>query len=444
MTELLKAELQRIGDATPDVRVPAPDLWRRGRRARLRDRLLTTGAVIAALALLGGAAWVGLGGPHRTPPTDGSSAPGVPDHIYDIPARLTASADGSWPDGLESDLAIGRGAVAFVADHAVPVVITADGTYHLLQLPDLEYDDAYASSAWTPGRWLCLSPDGSELAYALPATATPPGIGVVDLRTGTVDRVVVELLTRIDVIGWSPDGRWLTWAGRTDIAWLGPTGRQAIGRRNLESGTQDEGRVRTWVPAIAVDNTGTVSLIANRRLRTWDGNDESGPLRLDGAASFSDHEVAAVSPDGTRLLGSSARGVAQLVDIGTGQTTQVTIGSPDSITPVGWPDADIAALYLRRSESGAGQVGLVTGSSLDGASYRRVVVVDPSTAGRIRSVSVATDLMNPEHPTVDRPEPDWPPTALQRLRPWGLALGALVVLLVLAWRWRGRRWRRLD
>ena len=131
----LRDELHRIGDRAPVAEV-APDTWRRARRARRRDGLLVLASAAAAVALVFGV--IGALPSHQAPPIATGDGGAVPSHIWAVPERMAAQDNNEqWMrDEVESDLAIGRAAAAYVMNDGLPVVIGAfDGSYHLLDLP---------------------------------------------------------------------------------------------------------------------------------------------------------------------------------------------------------------------------------------------------------------------------------------------------------------------
>lgn len=458
MTELLKAELQRIGDAAPDVRVLAPDLWRRGRRARLRDRLLTSGAVIAALALLGGAAWVGLGGPHRTPPTDGSSAPGVPDHIYSVPYRAL--------EAREPDLAAGRAAAAYVTDDGHVITVSADdGSYHELFLSRVSEDWQLSKVMQAHGTWVALSPDGRTLAYGwdMPAEGSPvpTGVTLVDLITGQERRVVtlrggtgivVEDLT------WSPDGEWVAWSGLQTKRWAESNrsyGPAAVGRIRVDGTRDDLVTMRQGrFSSVAIGNDGRVRLVdakAAAEMPAW-----VLPLPDAPAAVSDGDQRAAVAPDGRTVLVGSA-GPTQVASFLTSDPVgafevplpQQTYPEGVTVRALGWVDSTQAIAEVTRLsdvEPDAGwnlverQLVLIDTAAPD--SPPRVIgeiqakFVDAPT---IQSLTLATDLMTLDRPTVGRPEPNWPWSAERKWAVGGLGAAALLASYLLLRRLARRR-----
>lgn len=434
MTDLLRDHLARIADAAPDLAVPA-DTWQRGRRARTRARIATATALATALALLGGVAWVSAGGTHRADPAEHATTPGVPSTLWSVPDRLTGAADerGRWPDGLETDLAVGPASVAFVAGHAVPVVVGADdGAYHLLRLPGLTYDGAYRQTAWSPGRWLALSPDGTRLAWSAPPDQPGPfGLRVLDLASGTV-REVATAGRRVDLsITWSPDAQWLAWGGSDD-------GAAYVGRVHVH----DWDAVETPHPlrgaAVAVGDDGVVQLIGPRRHLVWDGVDAPRPARaLPSTGPL--QEYGAVSPSGRWVALVGTNGTPVVVDADTGQAVDVSDGgSLQSADALGWVD-DTHAVF-RAVGPGRSDGSILVVGPVDGESRTRAASAIWIQGEHPRSMSLATAFMAADRLSVERPEPDWPMSGAERARIWLLVGGAAWLLLLLGWRrWYLRR-----
>jgi type VI protein secretion system component VasF len=89
MTQQLHDALVRIGDSAPRIgpsAEQAPDLWRRGRRARTRDRMTTVAAVLVVIVTFGGITSAVAGGPARVlPASPPGGEPGVPSTLYAVP-----------------------------------------------------------------------------------------------------------------------------------------------------------------------------------------------------------------------------------------------------------------------------------------------------------------------------------------------------------------------
>lgn len=408
-TDELRRELDRIAETAPSADVPH-DTWTRARRSVVRDRVAVAAAGFAVVATVAaGVTWL----PDRLdPPVADSSALGVPDHLYFVPNRMSErdSDDGSWLRDEVEDAVTGIevGAAAWVTYTGLPVVVDAsDGDYHLLDLPDFAgNNEAFARALGTPV--VALSPDGRQLAYGYavfgPDSDTEPipsGVRVIDLGTGKLREIPVEGAagTAVSRIDWSPNGSWLafagwqhgTWTSETmgtasgDTADTGPVvGRVSPGATEAETRpiTSDDG-------GLAVDDQGTVTWFAGG-LKAWD---------QDG-----------VTPGGRgnqglkNALGTTSDGLAVRLDV-----------------------------------DGDGPTGGVELVSADGTATRVVVIADGVPTS---SLSLATDLMSSDRPTVDRPEPDWP---WSEGRWWitivfGVAAIALLMAL-LDWRWRRYAWR---
>jgi hypothetical protein len=401
-TDDLRRELDRISGFAPEVHV-AHDTWDRARLSVVRDRVAVAAAGFAVVAIVAaGVTWL----PDRLdPPVADSSALGVPDHLYFVPHRMSDrdSDDGSWlRDEVETDVTgIKVGAAAWLTYTGLPVVVDAsDGDYHLLDLPDFAgNNETFARGLGNPV--VALAPDGRRLAYGYavfgPDAGTKPipsGVRVVDLTTGELREIPVpgEEGTAVSRIEWSPDGSWLAFAGMQQGTWTrdsmgnasGDRGGPVLGR--IAPGAT-EAQVRPVVNdgiGLTVDDQGTVTWFSGR-LRVWDD---------DGVAGGSDEDPAL-----ERALGTTPDGAAVRLD----------------------EDADGATRGVE----------LV---SADGTATRVVVIengVDTS------SLSLATDLMSADRPTVDRPEPDWPWSEGR----WWVTIvlgvpGAIALLMGLRWLWR--------
>ena len=83
----------------------------------------------------------------------------------------------------------------------------------------------------------------------------------------------------------------------------------------------------------------------------------------------------------------------------------VDLGAPDGVSwdfvPLGW----FGDRVLARTDAGDGHGGAVRLVPLDGGPGTKVGVADPGTQ---ESLTVAYRLLDAEHPTAERPEPDWP------------------------------------
>ena len=399
----LHDELQRIADRAPVADVP-DDTWSRARGARKRDLALTIAGVAAVLALVAGAvAWVPG---HLDPPIADTDSLGVPDHLYAVPERMEAREnDDTWmrDEVTDDPTVVGVGAAAWLTNSGLPVVVGAsDGAYHLLDLDDF-IGNVWRFTAGLGSPVVSLSPDGRELAYGYavfgPDSETEPipsGIRVVDLTTGAVREIPVpgEEGTAVGQIEWSPDGSWLAFTGMQQSYWTkdsmgtsqylddaGPV----LGRVPPGSDTPEVRSVGNDEVGLAVDDRGTVTWV-NGRVRVWD---------QDGVTVTEDED-----PVLQRALGSTADGAAVRLD-GNGSGTESTV----ELVPA------------------------------DGSA--EPVVVIPT--GARSSLSLATELMSTDHPTVERPEPDWPWSEERISITIGLGVAA-VIAAYLGLRWLVRRY----
>ena len=148
MSTDLREELDAL--ARTQTFSPDPSAWDRGRRARVVVRVSPPGlAAVAVVAVVAGAGALALQPDReaRTASSEVVEGGAIPSRIEDIPADLEPT----------TDLAVGRGAAAFIStSQRDPVVVTAaDGVAHRLDLPGWSED----------GQALALSPDGMNLAW---------------------------------------------------------------------------------------------------------------------------------------------------------------------------------------------------------------------------------------------------------------------------------------
>jgi hypothetical protein len=448
----LREELARLGDTAPVAQVDH-DTWQRAGRARRRDRLVVAGSVLA-VALLGGAlTWL----PDRVdPPVAESAGGGVPDHVWAVPSRFAERQldDGSWASGeVETDLAIGTGALAFETD-GLPVVVDADdGDYHLLELPGFfELQGDSPSSSTGDDAPLSLSPDGRRLAYAWvrfgtasPQAAVASGVRVVELETGTVREIPLPSDGGVAVGGfdWSPSSDWLAWVGDDVSEWTRGSSGVTAPVAGLIGPETDASQPLPVLPnnasvSYAPADNGTVSVVGDSRMLVVDGiSVERRALRVGDrfsvGASFVDGELYDVRTAG------GTRGYSIHLD-----PTRERLDFPDRgmasqrVEPVGWIDRRHLVARVSPPNDNLGQ---------EPASELAVIAIgdDPSydVVGELEAdvpqVSVATDLMTLEQPTVERPEPDWPWSTSRIVVTICLVVAtALLGFVIVTW-WRRRR-----
>lgn len=449
----LKDLLEQAAETVPPAEVPR-DTWRRGRRRHHRSLALRAAAVVGVVALVAVTPGLVDRATDRSlpqPAGDGSSSLGLPDRLHEVPSYLGSGGERErWADDVVSDdLATGTVAAAWVTRAGLPVLVDAtDGTYHLLDLPDFLLTSGLTIS-WFPGDAppLALSPDGDHLAYAYawPATddgtAVPSGIRVVDLATGEVTRdLPLEggagvLVTQVS---WSPAGSWLAWSGFETSYWTtsGLNGSKAVTETVAPDGT------RRRLPAggsTVVDDDGTTAVLTGGQVRVH---------RPDGARSarrpidiLEATEAASLAPDGSRLALGAQEGY-DLVTVRLDRdevSTRSGEGPGDgswSVRPLGWVDD---AVLVQRTPPASGDEGRLSLVPVDGdRPVRDVAALD----GGVGPLSVATDLVTEQRPTVSRPAPDWPWSEERWVLTVGLGGLGLLVAGGLAWLVRRRAQRR--
>jgi hypothetical protein len=452
----LHDELQRIADAAPVADVPR-DTWARARRARGRDRALAVAAGVAAVVMVAGlVAWL----PRSSEPPVAAGSDAVPDHVWGVPSLMADQTnDGEWMRAeVETDLAIGRGAVAFTTREGLPVIVgAADGAYHLLDLPERLNAAAAASS---DGPLPALSPNGRQLAWAWAGPAPtsgaepmPSGIKVADLETGRVR--TIELHgghgVIVQTIRWSPGGSWLVWSGSVTTSWTEMSttyAGQVVGRVAPNATTSEEVPTpRDEAAELAVSDRGEVGILAWDSLTRWDGH---VVRRIDTADRSFGQLSAFYRGDELLTFASSGNGRSYRAMLNTTTRsmdyagTTLRLGVPEqlkgrSIEPLA--QVDRTHLLVRAGPHGSATDGtppteLALVGLGDNASYRVVGTVDQT----IPDISVASDLVSLAHPTASRPEPDWPWSDERLVLTIGLGVAAAVALVVGAL-WLRRRYR---
>lgn len=435
----LHDELARLADAAPPMAITR-DPWEPAQRSRRRRSAAAIASAAVAIVLVAGLAlWLPRGLPD--PPVASTDALAVPDRIEAVPAHMgDRTGDDSWArDEVTDDLAIGRGAVAYVTRERLPVVIDAGtGAYHLLDLPGfLGNTFAAAYGLFGEGITVSLSPDGSQLAYGYAvfgldaATAPiPSGVRVLDLVDGSVREIPIPIQegTQVTRMHWSPGSRWLAWSGASLGSWTaGSAGRSTpVAGRIAPGATTSEPIEASWVRterATTIDDNGVVTVVLPKRFIRWDG----APLgSTPYAGSGRPPTSVAVAPDGlSLLLGSCCTKDARTLatESGTVSTTRLPDlpGSLLDTTALGWLD-DGTAVVQAMPQGGGGEGALVLVGA-DG-SARDVGVLEDSAPD---SISIAVDLMSSAQPTVARPSPDWPWSSERTWAVLGLGLLALLV-----------------
>ncbi|WP_182378988.1 hypothetical protein [Nocardioides sp. WS12] len=434
--ERLREELARIAEGAPQVDVPA-DLYARGRRATARARVLAAGAAVACVALL-----VAVLAPalqtDRTP-VAGKPAPAMPDHIHAVPLHV---------DDAQTDLKIGIGAAAFVTETGIPVVVSAmTGEYHLLDLEGLLTQENDSSGPTLDHPPIALSPDGQSVAWGWlerggdDLAGARSGIRIADLETGVVRDVVIEAERPVLVnqVSWSSDSRWVGWGGTFITKWTD----DAFNTETYLGGHLRPGENTTdWVELpeptsetdqqtiagdlsflVAVTNTGELSAISGN-LWWQPGNRTQISLRADLRISTLWSEAGRWFVLVHSVDGDEVAMVRELPD-GQDQLAFTLAPQPRMLGVL----SDGTLLLHQESLDGDGRmppnVEIVTPDAQAGEiDALEIIDVDPGVLG----LTLAADLIDPDHPTVERPAPDWPWSTERKLVVGGLALLGLVLL----------------
>lgn len=437
----LRDELTRIADSAPQVHVP-DDTFTRGRRSLARSRAMVGVAVAASLALIGGLALGGAFTGDRAPVATDRGGVGVPDHLYAVPGHVTGNR--------ETDLALGQAAAVFLTPSGVPVLVdAARGGYHLLDLDGLRSQDSDLSpvQAWDPS--IALSPDGRSLAWGWidPAddarSGVTGGIRIADLETGEVREVVPASAdpVLVDHVDWSANSRWLAWTGSriqtmtetslsTDgsVAGAVPPGSDTTTITRVdgpEIRNGDELTVTGDGPLAAVSDRGDLAVVSGNLLvhgkeRTrfalgdqgvadlwFQGNRVLALIHQDGDTTLA---MALERADGPKRVVFTTTGSARVLGVFASGAVAVIREHPQDEAPT---RVDAIAPIEDSTE----------------VSESALVEVDAD----IGSLSVATDLIDEtslKHPTLTRPEPDWPWTWQRKALVFGgIGLGIGAVLL---------------
>lgn len=443
----LRDLMARVADDVEPVPV-APDIWRRARRARTRDRALLSALV--TMLVLGGVA-VGLRPSLLPAPLDPVDRPvvggagAVPDRIYHLPDGYDEPLNPDWPRRPEPADSVGRASATLVDEAGDVVLVSAvDGEHHLVRLPGF-YRFAAADENQRP---LAVSPDGTRLAYAWRADERPTGrrwpSGLAVLHLDEPGRTDVHRLPGGDGVitggfSWSPGGRWLTYAVdelermRENGATYGPT---RVERLHLDSG----GRVvvgpasQHETPSVSDDG---VILLTDDGLELWSAGQRLGVATDDplvrnygpSAWSSDDRRVAVTGPGRVDTV--------TVVDAASLQAREVELDKPAPTTVRGWVGPDHVLLTRRVVPFDRTDLVLV---DVEGGSTR---TVGAAGAGVPDTLSIAAGLMTLERPTAEFAPPSWLPVERWWTR-WVGTVGGLVLLagLVVAWRRSQRADRR--
>lgn len=308
MTTDLRDELHALTERRPSA-VPPPDLWRRGVRRRRRVRAVTTGVVVAAVALGVLGTSVGWEALRTSPP-----APAGARADAAIPDRLETPSP--WLDGTEGEppgpLAVIAGAERRTGWRGQVVngwvgVSAGAGEYRFLDLPDavdVGAEDLFGSEA-DPA----LSPDGGAVAYWLAHPERPDWVGgwaVYDTVSGDVvrHRVPSPLGIAPETLEWTGgdgvlvahgviterEGSSTGWRGRPTVLWSPRAGQT----------TEVAGSQPLMVDSVWPTGPGFATLQGRKvALRLPPSGRAERMLRVRTRA---DVHGGTVNPDGTRVV----------------------------------------------------------------------------------------------------------------------------------------------
>jgi hypothetical protein len=305
MTAQLRDVLATLGESMPDVRL-TPDVWRRGRRARRRARLLRSGLAVLLLALILVLPWSLT---ESEPFTAGADGEAVPAELS-LPWMWQATVQMD-PPGPASVLfggdSIGlRGSDWYDSEGKIAVV-GRNGDYRMLLFGGW--------NAVAAGEDVLLSPDGTRVAHpnVVGSGFSGEGLLVTDLTTGkTTGYSGGQASVCCSAVAWAPDGRSLIAKLNGDRAITDPRTRitllehrlvlldlttdtlRPLGEFRSSHGarTASRGAFAPDGERIAVSEGTTVRLIDRASTTLWTA--ELGDRRyLAGVGAF--------SPDGTRI-----------------------------------------------------------------------------------------------------------------------------------------------
>lgn len=211
---------------------------------------------------------------------------------------LTFSSDG------------GRLAVAFL-DGPVEIWRADDAAY--------KFERCFQGTAMFPA--VAFSPDGSNLALGL----TENNIHIFRLDTWTHEHILKVDTDDIDVLAFSPDGKWLVCGSRSIYIW-----RIEAGCYGLEQTLKGVSGIQTTSLAFSPDSAWLASTSQNKDVRIWridtgnHDNEIEGDLLMICSVTF--------SPDGLRLASASHDGLIRIWGVQTGVCERI-IDDSDSIGP---------------------------------------------------------------------------------------------------------------
>jgi hypothetical protein len=424
VTEQLRNALVEVGDEMPPARLPA-DLWRQGRRARLRERLISATAVAAVVLALAVALPMSL---NTTPQQLADGGDAVPNHLYH-PWMWQATVQQA-PAGPASVLFSGAGSVGLrgsdIFDHEGKVaVVGRDGSYRML---------LYGGRETVAGEQVQLSPDGRYVAQDFVDDPVITGwIVVTDLTTGRSRsfRGPDNATCCARPVAWSRDGHTLLAVSydRGVPRTFDPVTHMGIQPARLALLDLTSGAVRTLLDLGDLNKLRTASLAAfssdgqhiavtvgdQIRLIDTTGTVEwtasMGPRRYLGG-------VGAFTPDGRRITVLTLDGCRDKCDRGALAARRWSFGYLDAATGadttgpvpasvtamavrmIGWRyGTDVVALTYRPEHDAASQVGndtdfwAVGGSKLVALPADGTIEVLLDPPDEVVGMDVARDLL---------------------------------------------------
>ncbi|MDG4786863.1 hypothetical protein O7626_13140 [Micromonospora sp. WMMD1102] len=340
MTGQLREVLGEVGDAMPPARL-TPDVWRRGRRARRRSRLLRTGTAAVLVLLVALALPWALSRPYPSSSTVGDGGPAVPARLS-LPWMWQATVQMD-PPGPASVLfggdSIGlRGTDIFDSEGKLAVV-GRDGDYRMLLYAG--WDSVAA------GENALLSPDGTRVAQSFlegSGFEADGGVTIVDLTTGRSTQYGVgQGLECCAPVAWAPDGSSLLVAvsGSDEVV----DERTGMVRRPerlalLDLATDTLLPLRDFTPAQAIRTASRAAFAPDgQTIAVTEGEtvrlvERSGRVRW--SAELGDRTylagVGAFSPDGTRIATVTLDGCLDECDEAALAARRWSVGLLDAAT----------------------------------------------------------------------------------------------------------------
>jgi len=433
MSSDLGERLDRLAGGAPQ-QLSADDLWERGVRRGRRQRLVTGGAVAAAVVLV-----VALGGSLATMLRSLAIAPAVPGDQVSLPDRLEPPSPWARTPTLEDGppgrlVAVVGGERSTLLSSEVGLygVSATTGEYVWLDLPGL---DAAAP--------VSLSPDGSRIGYWLErdtgrADATVDvvaGYAVLDTTTGELFRNEIgsDLGLTGEAIAWTPGRAWFSFFEVTETT----DDSAAADGRPLHLVDLDDDTVTPLpledAPDLSDASSAEQGMLARagRQLAWITAPDRADWTRLDGVPRLQGEAVP--STDGSMLSGIEKPGRVDCcrpgrVRVGVREGSQVrwhTVPGRSYAQVVGWRGP--SEVLVRGTGSGVFAVDVASGAS------ERVTTL-PSGL-RQQAVLAAALLDAPVVPAVDQS------FAVDQRAALGWTTVVVLVAAGLLWRPLGRRRR---